>query len=94
MTVRTEVRRGQRVLIVDIRYRRPDGTKGRYRHDAEVQTLAAARAEDRRRLAALTLTGSPAGRIDGDGHGPISRRPSRASSHRNQRDRGNMLKSG
>jgi len=39
MTVRTEVRRGQRVLIIDIRYRRRDGTKGRYRHDAEVQTL-------------------------------------------------------
>jgi integrase len=64
------------VLIIDIRYRRPDGTKGRYRHDAEVQTLAAARAEDRRRLAALTLTGSPLGRIDGDAPAPNERQES------------------
>ena len=59
MAVRTEERRGRRVLIIDIRFRKPDGTKGRYRHDAEVQTLASARAEDRRRLAAVALTGAP-----------------------------------
>lgn len=59
MAVRTITRRGERRLIIDIRYRKPDGTKGRYRHDAEVQTMAAARAEERRRLAALAVTGSP-----------------------------------
>lgn len=59
MAVRTVKRRGQRRLVLDIPYRKPDGTKARYRHDAEVQTLAAARAEERRRLAALAATGSP-----------------------------------
>lgn len=59
MAVRTVTRRGARRLVIDIAFRHPDGTKGRYRHDAEVQTLAAARAEERRRLAALAATGSP-----------------------------------
>lgn len=59
MAVRTVTRRGKRRLIIDILFRKNDGTKGRYRHDAEVQTLAAARAEERRRLAALAATGSP-----------------------------------
>ncbi len=59
MGVRTVTRRGQRRLVIDFTYRRPDGSKGRYRHDAEVQTMAAARAEERRRLAALSVTGSP-----------------------------------
>lgn len=61
MAVRTVKRRGERRLIIDIRFRHSDGTKGRYRKDAEVQTLAAARAEERRRLAALATTGSPLG---------------------------------
>ncbi len=59
MAVRTVTRRGKRRLVIDFSYRRPDGTKGRYRHDAEVQTMAAARAEERRRLTALSMTGSP-----------------------------------
>lgn len=59
MAVRTVMRRGARHLVVDIVFRNPDGTPGRYRHDAEVQTLTAARAEERRRLAALAATGSP-----------------------------------
>lgn len=57
--VRAVKRRGERRWIIDIRFRKVDGTKGRYRHDAEVQTKAAATAEDRRRLASLALTGSP-----------------------------------
>jgi integrase len=61
--VREEVRRGNRVLVIDFRYRIPDGSpKGkssRYRHDAEVQTWQGARAEYRRRLAAVAMTGSP-----------------------------------
>jgi integrase len=61
MAVRSVNRRGERRLVIDIRYQNPDGTSGRYRHDAEVQMLAAARAEDRRRLVALAATGSPTG---------------------------------
>src|SRR5262249_25392268 len=59
MSVRTVMRRGERRILIDIRYRKPDGAKGRFRHDAEAQTLIAARAEERRRLAALAVTGSP-----------------------------------
>jgi hypothetical protein len=59
MAVRIEERRGKRRLIIDIWYRKQDGTLGRYRKDAEVQTLAAARAEERRRVAALAASGSP-----------------------------------
>ena len=43
--VRTITRRKKRVLVIDFSYRKPDGSKGRYRHDAEVQTRAAAVAE-------------------------------------------------
>ena len=67
MPVRVVTRRDERRLIVDIRYRNPDGTRARYRHDAEVQTLSAARAEDRRRLGLLATTGSAwASATDGD----------------------------
>jgi integrase len=59
MAVRIEKRRGERHVVLDIYWQKPDGTLGRYRRDAEVQTLAAARAEERRRLAAIALTGSP-----------------------------------
>jgi hypothetical protein len=68
MAVRTVMRRGKRHLVIDFSYRKPDGSKGRYRHDAEVQTLAAARAEEQRRLAALASTGSPFEVVD-----PIAR---------------------
>ena len=44
MTVRTEVRRGTRRYVIDIRYTKTDGTKARFRQDAEVQTQPAARA--------------------------------------------------
>lgn len=59
MTVRTEVRRGKRRHVIDIRYRDATGAKARFRQDAEVQTLAAARAEDLRRLGLLASTGVP-----------------------------------
>src|SRR6185437_15732318 len=59
MAVRTVTRRGKRRLVIDFPFRRPDGTKGRYRHDAEVQTRAGALAEERRRLGAVATTGSP-----------------------------------
>lgn len=55
--IRKIERRGQRVLVIDIRFRKPDGSKGRYRHDAQVQTMAAATAEERRILATLAQYG-------------------------------------
>jgi integrase len=61
MTVRIVKRRGERRLVLDIVYTKPDGSQGRFRRDAEVQMLAAARAEERRRLALLVSTGSPTG---------------------------------
>ncbi len=53
-SVRTEVRDGRKVLIVDFRFTDKDGHQRRYRKDASVQTAAGARAEaDRlKRLAA------------------------------------------
>jgi integrase len=81
MAVRITKRRGKRRLIIDIRYTKPDGSPGRYRKDAEVQTLAAARAEERRRLAALALTGSPSTRVDETSDTPD---PSTGSTHRLQ----------
>jgi integrase len=62
--VRTSKRRGQRVLVIDFSYTKPDGTRGRYRRDAEVQTRSAALAEERRRLAAVAAKGSPFAIVD------------------------------
>jgi integrase len=72
MAVRIVDRRGERRLFIDIRYRNPDGTRARYRHDAEVQNLQAARAEDRRRLALLATTGSPYGVLAPNGAPPVT----------------------
>lgn len=55
--IRKIERRGQRILVIDIRYKKPDGSKGRYRHDAQVQTMAAATAEERRLLANIVQYG-------------------------------------
>ena len=55
--IRKIERRGQRVLVIDIRYKKPDGSKDRYRHDAQVQTMAAATAEERRLLANIAKYG-------------------------------------
>jgi integrase len=62
--VRTTKRRGRRVLVIDISYKASDGSPRRYRRDAEVQTVVAAHAEERRRLAALAATGSPLALVD------------------------------
>ncbi|HSN97763.1 MAG TPA: tyrosine-type recombinase/integrase [Candidatus Nanopelagicales bacterium] len=59
MTIRKTTRRGETRLIIDIHYRKPDGTQGRYRKDAQVQTLAAARTEERRLLALIAQHGEP-----------------------------------
>src|SRR5580693_7976089 len=52
--VRTELRDGRKILIIDFRYKDKDGREQRYRRDANTQVMTAARAEaDRlRRLAA------------------------------------------
>src|SRR5262249_20829240 len=55
--IRKIERRGQRILVIDIRYKKPDGSKGRYRHDARAQTMAAATVEERRLLANIAQYG-------------------------------------
>lgn len=57
--IRKATRRGETRLVIDIHYRREDGTGARYRKDAQVQTLAAARAEERRILGLLAQHGEP-----------------------------------
>ncbi|UQA60389.1 tyrosine-type recombinase/integrase [Polyangium aurulentum] len=59
MTIRKETRRGEPRLVIDINYRKRDGRKGRYRRDAQVQTHAAARTEERRLLGTLAQHGEP-----------------------------------
>lgn len=59
MTVRREHRRGETRWIIDIRYRKIDGKHGRFRKDAQVQTRAAATAEERRLLACMEKHGEP-----------------------------------
>lgn len=59
MTIRKITRRGEPRLVIDIYYRKPDGTQARYRKDAQVQTMAAARAEERRLLALVVQHGQP-----------------------------------
>lgn len=57
MTVRKTKRGVEPRWVIDIVYRRSDGKQGRYRRDAQVQTAAAARAEERRLLAHLAQHG-------------------------------------
>ncbi len=57
--VRKTTRCGKRVLVIDFTYTKPDGTQGRYRRDAAVQTTAAAQTEDAARRMGATLFGDP-----------------------------------
>jgi integrase len=57
--VRRTTRRGKRVLVIDLTFTKPDGTQGRYRRDASVQTMAAAQTEDAARRMGGTLFGDP-----------------------------------
>jgi hypothetical protein len=59
MAVRKINRRGSPVLFIDIRYRKKGGTRGRFRKGAQVQTLAAARAEEKRYLLHIAQHGEP-----------------------------------
>lgn len=58
MTVRTVTRRGSPRLVIDLQFRSKDGTLARYRRDAQVQTMAAARAEEKRLQANIARHGS------------------------------------
>ncbi|KYF87772.1 hypothetical protein BE20_24825 [Sorangium cellulosum] len=57
--IRKVQRRGELRLFIDISYKKPDGTRARFRKDAEVQTMTAARAEERRILGNIAQYGSP-----------------------------------
>lgn len=59
MALRKVMRRGEPRLFIDIRFRKKDGTRGRLRKDAQVQTLLAARAEEKRYLVAIAQHGEP-----------------------------------
>ena len=59
MAVREEDRRGKRILVIDIGYKKPDGSLARYRRDSEAATKTAAREEERRIKDRIARTGSP-----------------------------------
>jgi hypothetical protein len=59
MTVIEKVRRGKRILVIDIRYRQADGTTARLRRDSKAPTKTAAREEEKRTLDRIARTGSP-----------------------------------
>lgn len=65
MAVKQVKRGGKTRLVIDILYRNLDGSRMRFRRDAEVQTKVAAQAEERRRVTLITTTGSPWGTADG-----------------------------
>jgi integrase len=58
VTIRKENRDGESRWVIDILYRTADGKRRRYRRDAQVQTKAAAEAEQRRLLVELAQRGS------------------------------------
>jgi len=57
--VHKQHRRGKSVLVIDFSYTKPDGTVARYRRDATVQIMAAARTEATARELGATLFGNP-----------------------------------
>jgi integrase len=58
MTVRKTTRGAEPHLVIDIWYRDSNGERQRYRRDAQVQTMTAARAEERRLLTSLAEHGT------------------------------------
>lgn len=59
MAVRKSQRRGKPYLVIDIRYTSKDGRPLRFRKDAQGQTAAAAKAEEKRYLHNIAQFGSP-----------------------------------
>ena len=56
---RSTTRRGKRVLVIDFTHTKKEGSQGRYRRDAQVQTAAAARTQEAARKMGATLYGDP-----------------------------------
>lgn len=59
MPVRKVDRNGESRLLIDIQYKTRAGKRARFRKDAEIQTMAAARAEEKRYLVNITQYGTP-----------------------------------
>jgi len=59
MPVRKVDRNGQSRLLIDIQYKTRDGKRARFRKDADVQTMTAARAEEKRYLINIAQHGEP-----------------------------------
>ncbi|MRG98650.1 tyrosine-type recombinase/integrase [Polyangium spumosum] len=59
MAVRKVERYGETRLLIDIQYKKRDGSRARFRKDAEVQTWTAARAEEKRYLLNIAQYGEP-----------------------------------
>lgn len=83
MTIRKVTRRGETRLVIDIHYVKKDGSRDRYRKDAQVQTATAARAEERRILGVIAQYGEP---FEPAGADAASGQSPRASSTRTFRE--------
>ena len=59
MAIRKSFRRGEPHLFIDIRYTAKNGEQIRFRKDAQVQTMIAAKAEEKRYLLNIAQYGSP-----------------------------------
>lgn len=59
MAIRRSRRRGEPCMFIDLRYTAKDGRFVRFRKDAQVQTMAAAKAEEKRYLLNIAQYGSP-----------------------------------
>lgn len=59
MPVRKVDRNGESRLLIDIQYKTRDGKRARFRKDAEIQSMTAARAEEKRYLVNIAQYGSP-----------------------------------
>ncbi|HRI72604.1 MAG TPA: site-specific integrase, partial [Polyangium sp.] len=59
MPVRKVDRNGESRLLIDIQYKTPDGKRARFRTDAELQTMTAARAEEKRYVLNIAQYGTP-----------------------------------
>lgn len=68
MTIQRRTRRGKCHLVIEISYRDNLGAKQRYRKDAQVQTMGAAKAEEQRLFKNIALYGS----TDAPGAAPVT----------------------
>lgn len=59
MPVRKVDRNGETRLLIDIQYKTRDGKRARFRKDAEIQTMTAARAEEKRYIVNIAQFGEP-----------------------------------